>query len=133
LFPTATSSAFTYESGSGYSAEDTLHNGLGYWLKYADTTQVSLTGIIQVTDTFDVTAGWNLIGSISGSVSISSIDQVPDSNVTTSYFTFEQGSGYSASSTIEPMKAYWVKMKSAGKLILTTTLEALNRIRPSKK
>jgi alpha-amylase len=133
LFPTATSSAFTYESGSGYSAEDTLQNGLGYWLKYADTTQVSLTGIVQVSDTFDVAAGWNLIGSISGSVSISSIDQIPDSNVTTSYFKFELGSGYSASSTIEPMKAYWVKMKSAGKLVLTTTLEALNRIRPSKK
>ncbi|MBI3195401.1 MAG: hypothetical protein HYZ34_13200, partial [Ignavibacteriae bacterium] len=133
LFPTAVSSAFLFESGNGYVAKDTLQNELGYWLKYADTTLVSMTGIVQASDTFDVVAGWNLLGSISGSVGVNSIVQIPDSNVITSYFKFEQGIGYTSSTAIEPMNAYWVKMKSSGKLVLTTTLEALNRLRQSSK
>ncbi len=114
LFPSASSGAFGYQGA--YIVKDTLQNGKGYWLKFPGNQFVEITGTPRETDTVTVVAGWNLIGSGSGSISTASIIQIPSGIVTTQYFGYS--TGYSPSLTIEPGRGYWVKTSAGGKLVL---------------
>lgn len=128
LFPTAVSNAFAYEGS--YVIKSTLSNGVGYWLKFSGAQSVSMVGSLRNSDTLDVSAGWNLIGSISQSITVTTITSLPSSIVTSEFFGY-QGS-YVVSSTIDPGSAYWVKVNQSGKLILSssgTLAEARNRIK----
>ncbi len=113
LFPSATSSAFAFTTG--YEAKDSLMHGMGYWLKFDTAQIVSIPGIVIDKDTVTVNAGWNMIGSISDTISITCI--VPlGTTVQSSYFGYTNG--YVASDIILPGKAYWVKVSTAGQLVL---------------
>ncbi len=126
LFPTSTSNAFAYDNG--YVVTNPLKVGQGYWLKFAGTEAVGFSGIGVKVGRIPVKSGWNMIGSISSSVPVSTITSEPNSIVTTQFFGYNNG--YSASETIEPGKGYWVKVNQAGTLILSssTTMSAVNRI-----
>ncbi len=116
LFPTATSSAFTYEGS--YVIKSTLANGEGYWLRFGGAQSVTMTGFLRDRDTVNVNAGWNMIGSISSAVDVGSISSIPAGIVTTQFFGYTNG--YTVSPTIEPGKAYWVKVDQDGKLVLSS-------------
>lgn len=118
LFPTSISSAYSYAS-SGYQQRDTLANGPGYWLKFSTAETITLAGAARTLDTVDVVAGWNLIGSLSGAVPISTIVQAPLGIVVSSYYGYV-GSGYVATDTFFSGKGYWVKVNENGTLILAT-------------
>jgi hypothetical protein len=117
VFPGSLSPAYKYTS-TGYVGSDTLSNRLGYWLKFTTPQSLSVTGAPIGLDTINVVTGWNMIGSISSSVPVSSIVQVPASIVASSYFSYSS-TGYGAATTIDPMRGYWVKVTQNGKLILT--------------
>jgi photosystem II stability/assembly factor-like uncharacterized protein len=117
VFPTSVSNAFAY-TPTGYASRDTLDYGLGYWLKFSSTQALSLTGGEITSDTIDVLQGWNIIGSISSPVAVGSIIQIPGGIVTSQYFGYTGGT-YAFTSSIEPMKAYWVKVNQNGKLVLS--------------
>ncbi|TAK64395.1 MAG: DUF1939 domain-containing protein, partial [Bacteroidetes bacterium] len=133
LFPTAVSMAFSFKQGAGYLQTDSLIGGMGYWLKFADTQHVSISGIAKSLDTIYVDAGWNLIGSISSSVAVGSIMQIPSGIITSQYFGFAQATGYTEAASIEPMEAYWVKSNSAGKLVFQATALSKNTPKEIKK
>lgn len=115
LFPMAISNAFTF-SGDGYFVRDTLRYGEGYWLKFENAEYISIPGEIRTLDTISVKSGWNLIGSISYPVPITSIIQIPDNIIVSPFYGF--ASKYLIANILQPMKAYWVKVKEDGKLIL---------------
>jgi len=115
LFPTAISSAFVY-SGSSYNITDTLINGNGFWLKFPTDDQVQIFGDSLYSDTIDVVAGWNMIGTITNPILTSAIIQSPSSIVTSNYF--EYASSYYVADTLKPGNGYWVKVDRNGKLIL---------------
>ena len=117
VFPGVTTNVFAYLSGS-YSPESTLVNGRGYWVKYRDPSLVFMTGVPITLDTIDVAPGWNLIGSISNPVPVSSIASLPGGLVTSTFFGYD--ASYKASDTIRPGKAYWVKATEAGMLIFSS-------------
>ncbi|MFN0157179.1 MAG: S8 family serine peptidase [Bacteroidota bacterium] len=117
VFPTSISSAFSFSAAAGYSAEDTLHYGAGYWIKFPSAQNVSVTGVARVSDTINVAAGWNLIGSISTPVPVDSILEVPSGIVVSAYFGFGAPS-YTATDTVHSMKAYWVKTNQSGQLVI---------------
>jgi len=127
VFPNAVSAAFEFTTM--YTAATVLENGPGYWVKFKGAQNVSMTGILRSADTFAVASGWNMIGSIGGSVDVSSITSGPPGLVTSSFFGFTNM--YSPSTTIDPGKAYWVKMTGPGSLMLSTTAAppSANRIR----
>ncbi|MBI5215771.1 MAG: T9SS type A sorting domain-containing protein [Ignavibacteriae bacterium] len=127
LFPTATSDAFTYTSA--YSPKDTLANGIGYWLKFASPESLRFLGAPITSETLDVNEGWNMIGSISSPIVVSSIVSEPPGMITGNFFGY--ANGYSTADTIHPGKGYWVKVNQAGTLILSSsmTMSAVNRIR----
>ncbi|MDI6767248.1 MAG: T9SS type A sorting domain-containing protein [Bacteroidota bacterium] len=116
-FPTSKSSAFTYNGT--YTPEDILQIGKGYWLKFSSEDKFYLIGEKIVLDTFDVNAGWNMIGSISYPVVVSAIASEPPGMITTNFFTYKNDQ-YVIGDTIKPGIAYWVKTNQSGKLILDT-------------
>jgi len=117
IFPTAISDAYAYHGN--YTQEDTLKNGIGYWLKFSYSQEILLFGDSIYTDTVEVNEGWNLIGSISAPLPVSQIVSVPK-GMTTSLF-YGYAGNYFLSDTILPGKGYWVKVNQSGKLILSTS------------
>jgi hypothetical protein len=114
VYPTAVSNAFLF-SGA-YTAAPVLANGPGYWVKFDGVQNVSLTGAARSVDSFTVTQGWNMVGSISSPVEVSNITSDPPGIVTSNFFRFDNM--YLSATTVEPGRAYWVKTTVAGKLIL---------------
>ena len=116
LFPTAISSAFAFDGS--YVVSETLKNGVGYWLKFDTSQVVTVRGYSRDIDTINVAEGWNLIGSLSDSLLIGKIISEPPDVIESSFFEFEHT--YKASSVLEQAKGYWVKVREAGKLILSS-------------
>jgi hypothetical protein len=115
LFPSAGSSAFNYTT-TGYHAEDTLYNGIGYWLKFNGSNSTSMNGYYIPRETVYVVAGWNLIGSISDSASTGNVLGIGTS-VISPYFGYTP-SGYTATTTLYPGSGYWAKVSTDGRLVL---------------
>jgi hypothetical protein len=116
LFPTATEPAYAFTT-LGYARRDTLDYGVGYWTKFPAAQIVGLSGGMVGLDTINVIAGWNMIGSISNVVTTSNIVQIPPAILVSSYFGYGT-MGYTPVTSIEPMKAYWVKVSQNGQFIL---------------
>jgi len=114
LFPDAISDAYAYDAG--YSTETLLERGEGYWMKFASAGANALFGTSVHRDTFAVGSGWNLIGSITDPVSVGSVTTIPPGMSLSVFFGY--AGGYEVVSTIEPGQGYWVKVPSAGWLIL---------------
>jgi hypothetical protein len=130
LFPDVRSEAFYYEQMNGYVVAETLVNGVGYWLKMPSViTTLSFDGCPIYEDTIDVSVGWNLIGTLYIPIPTYSIESNPPGIVTSSFFGYNNS--YYDADSLEPMRAYWVKVNQDGKLILSSlrTIAALNRIR----
>ena len=127
LFPSAATNAFTFEDG--YVAYGILENGRGYWMKFSSSELISHSGLERMEDIVTVAAGWNMVGSLSISIPVSTIGSIPGAIVTSSFYGYD--AGYSSSETLEPGKGYWVKVSEAGQLVMTSssTVPASNRIR----
>lgn len=127
LYPSAAGSAFTYEGS--YVVKTTLRTGSGYWIRFNSPANVVFDGFTLVTDSVAVTNGWNIIGSVSQSISVNGVTSVPPGMVTSPFFGY--AASYQTSSTIEPGKAYWVKVNGDGVLVLSSSgpVAAPNRIR----
>jgi photosystem II stability/assembly factor-like uncharacterized protein len=130
LFPTATSGAFAYQGA--YLKPNVLANGFGYWLKFAASETLQVQGFIRHVDSISVVHRWNLIGSITSRVSVSTIESEPPGLVVSEFYAYSSDEGrYLPSGIIEPGKGYWVRANQPGKLILSSLSTPLpaNRIR----
>jgi hypothetical protein len=108
-------SLFAYENG--YVRRDTMMAGTGYWAKLPSDSTVTYQGVAVWSDTFEVKARWNMIGSLTKPVVIDSITTIPDSLIVSEFYGFGT-KGYYTADTLYPGRAYWVKVKQDGKLIL---------------
>lgn len=118
LFPTADSYAYSFVNESGYQRQDTLQNGVGYWLKFSGSQSIPITGFIRNADTAAVQPGWILFGTTSMPVAVSAIQQIPPGIISSLIYEYG-GNNYSAVDTLFPGKGYWVKSASGGSLILS--------------
>jgi hypothetical protein len=117
LFPTAISDAYEYRPGSGYAIRDTLRPGAAYWLRFGSPQNLDLTGFPMAVDTVDVLEGWNLIGSVDGTLPVSSVQEIPPGIIESGWYGYND-SGYIATTAIAPARGYWVKVSAPGKLVL---------------
>jgi photosystem II stability/assembly factor-like uncharacterized protein len=117
LFPTSISNAFDYDGN--YHTKDTLHNGLGYWLKFGAVQQLSLAGNTFSADTIAIVTGWNLIGAISQSISVNSITSEPPGIVTSQFFGYN--GAYITADSLRSAGGYWIKSSQDGQLILSSS------------
>ena len=118
LFPAAISNAFSY-SATGYSTEDSLENGFGYWLKFPSAQIAPLPGSPVLADTIPVTIlGWNLIGSITNPIPIAAVTTIPPGSVTSAYYRYD--GSYVSADTIQPGLGYWAKLNAFGSIIFSS-------------
>jgi hypothetical protein len=115
LFPTSTSSGFSFQSA--YVIKDTLTHGKGYWLKFSVADTVRLTGLPILIDTIDVEKGWNMIGTLSEPIHLNSVIPIPPLVLNPSFYTYD-GSYFPLSDSLFPGKAYWLKVSEKGRIIL---------------
>lgn len=107
-------SLFSYDTR--YQQEEQIQFGTGYWAR-PSTDLVEYIGEPVTTDTFHVNRGWNLIGSISTPVPSNEIISEPPEILTSPFYSFD-GAGYEESVTLNPGKAYWIKVKQDGIIVL---------------
>ncbi|TAK60523.1 MAG: hypothetical protein EPO24_06620 [Bacteroidetes bacterium] len=118
VYSSAQSLAYTFDHS--YIPRDTVPDDVGYWLKFSSSQNVMLIGNVKSADTISVTKGWNILGSISDPVPVSSIISQPESLIVSEFYAFE--GSYVSSDTIMPHQGYWVKVNNDGVLILQSTV-----------
>jgi expansin (peptidoglycan-binding protein) len=118
-FPDAVSQAYRFDPSGGYQAEDTLVPGAGYWLKFADSAAVPVTGAPVTRDTVILVAGWNLVGAIAVAQPTALVQTLPSGILSSAFFAY--ASGYAEATTLLPGQAYWVKAAAPGILILSSS------------
>lgn len=117
LYPTATSSAWDYNSV--YSVAESLWAGKGYWLKFDSEQTLELEGYIFDEDTLALDAGWHIIGALSSGIPTSAVVSDPPDIISSLFFTYDHG--YQSSDSLLPGKGYWVQTNQASNLILSGT------------
>jgi hypothetical protein len=125
LFPEC-SQGFSYTPGEGYatlSDGEALPVGMGIAVQcQADTT--SVTGTV-APSTMGVEAGWNLIGGVEDTVSVSAVTASPSGIVESEFFMLPAGEGYTDAVELRPGEGYWVKIAEAGTLDVSGETGAL--------
>ncbi len=116
IYPQAITPAYAYTTS--YVQKDTLAPGIGYWVKFPGQTTVTYTGIKNDVETVAVVNGWNLIGSISNALAVTSIQQLPTNIVTSPYYGYT--TGYIVADSLRPGNGYWVKVNANGSIILNS-------------
>jgi hypothetical protein len=122
VFPTATPPVYSYVPGQGYSVQDTLANGPGYWVKFDSAQTLVQKGKLLDSINLSVVKGWNLIGSISFNVPYLNICTEPIGLINTIYY-YNGGYHYlEADDTLKPSVGYWFKSNDNGNIILLRNL-----------
>ncbi len=121
VFPTAISAAFGY-SGS-YLKYDTLQVGVGYWLNFSSSQSDDVGGLRISLDTLSLNGGWNIIGSLSTPVAVSSVQAIPPMTLQSAFFGYS--GGYAIADTLRPGSSYWVRASQAGSLVMSAAAQAL--------
>jgi len=118
LFPTSNSNAYGYSNV--YTIKDTLELGYGYWLKFPSNQNHTIFGNNVSSTSVPLNSGWNMIGSLNDSITISTITTTPPGILASVFYGYN--SGYYTASVIEKGKGYWIKSNNSGTLNLSTTL-----------
>ncbi len=119
VFPGASSQAFAYPGSGGYQSATILENGAGYWLKFPSKQAIALQGAPRTAATVQVHEGWNLIGSLSGPVDVTGIQESSPGLITSIYYAYS--SGYQAAASLLPGYGYWVKASANGSISMSTS------------
>jgi len=99
-------SGFFFEPGSGYneiSDGEAVPVGRGLFANCSAGT-AEIAGQAPDSATVAVEAGWNVIGPLADSVDTASITSTPAGIVTTYFFRFSPGGGYTVASTLGPTR-----------------------------
>ncbi|NWG27973.1 MAG: T9SS type A sorting domain-containing protein [Ignavibacteriaceae bacterium] len=119
VWPTADPNSYAYSfCGTGYVPEETLENGVGYYVKFNSPQDIFYAGeFLQQFET-PVCAGWNIVGSLSEEVPVSTnVCLYPEENSFESRF-FIYRNGYEEVNTIKPGMGYWIKVALSGSLLV---------------
>jgi hypothetical protein len=109
LLPFSVSNAFSFDGM--YTAQDTLTNGKGYWIKYNNPDIIKIPGLSIPSLQIQLKKGWNIIGSIGLEI------PPPADNIIVSEF-YEYDNGYKIATALMPGKGYWVKAANEGTIYL---------------
>jgi hypothetical protein len=116
VFPLSDSHVFAY--GGRYVPVNSVQTGRGYWARYSDAVQQVFQGDTLLIDSVGVEHGWNMIGSLSLPLPVSSIESTPPGILVSGCFAYTPA-GYTHADTILPGRGYWIKTSSGGTLILS--------------
>ena len=108
VFPTVYGGVvFWYDTTShNYVPIENIENGQGYWAYFLEDQKIYFAGRIIESLSIHLAAGWNMVGSITQSVSIYDITTVPP-DLTLLWSGF-QNNNYYPNETVDPGWGYWV-------------------------
>ena len=106
-----------YSFSGGYSLEDELIPGVGYWLRFPEEGISMISGSPFNELLVSLTEGWNLISGISTSTPINYIQDTYNIIIPETIYGWE--GNYVLSDELEPGKAYWVRTNSDGIIIIS--------------
>jgi len=118
LFPNAVSGAFEFQDY--YIPRDTLSNGKGYWIKFNNAQSVPMSGTTFPAETVAVSAGWNLIGTVSENVDAENVISSPPGIIISPFYGFN--GSYESVAIFVPGRGYWVKVSEPGDIIIRSGL-----------
>ena len=85
-------------------------------MKYLLVLLVVMSQILHAQDTIHVDAGWNMMGAKSTMLQ-SGFTSVPSDIITSQYYGYKSGVGYSPADTLHDGKGFWVNATQPGILI----------------
>src|ERR1051326_6962328 len=118
IYPTAISRAFAYSPTDGYWVADPIPNGIGYWLKFSGPGYVPIPGHARTSDSVAISAGWNLIGSLSDPIAAASVLEAPGGLLTSPFFSY-RGS-YFLDDPLRPHEGYLLQANGTGQIYLNS-------------
>ncbi|MDI6766393.1 MAG: T9SS type A sorting domain-containing protein [Bacteroidota bacterium] len=127
VFPSAFN-GYAFEYSGSYKPVDSLEYGKGFWIKLPAAIDRLIPGKELPQVSVNVSAGWNMIGSVDHEVSAPSGE-----NIVGSVFGYN-GSGYEPVTMLIPGGGYWVKARTTHTIILgsqSVPKEAANVINSS--
>ena len=130
-FPGASSEPFAF-SGN-YKPVDSVSSGIGYWIKYPTQQTLAIDGALITDDTIPVSAGWNLVGTLSIPIPVTSVIVDPIPTTISNFFEFSPSLGYVVDDTLHPGRGYWVRSSTAANLILSSNFSAQASVSSSAK
>ena len=108
IFPFAAGPAFSYDNSSGaYLDSYTMFPGVGYWALSSDTSSIELSAGLLDSVTIEIHRGWNLIGTLGFSISVSQLTDILF--VVPPIYGYDAASGnYFVTPALLPGRGYWV-------------------------
>ncbi|MBI3193620.1 MAG: hypothetical protein HYZ34_04010 [Ignavibacteriae bacterium] len=116
LFPNAVSKAFYYDGQ--YIAMDTLRPEIGYWLKFAQSETIMLTGKQISCHVFTLRSGWNLIGTPGEQVGVNDLKTSPEGILATGFYGYDSIGYTIVDDSLLPGHGYWVKSRQRGTMLI---------------
>lgn len=108
IFPVSVpGSLFSYDGA--YSQESSMSSSIGYWLNFSEATVTPFTGESLQQNERTLLSGWNIVGAASTPVQI-----FDTGNLVVPGTTYGFNGNYTATETLEPGYAYWVRTTGAG-------------------
>jgi hypothetical protein len=121
----STTNSFAYEGG--YVAKDPVDYRVGYFVKFgSNPSAVNYAGAPKDSIHINVTAGYNMIGSLHQAFSACKIYSSPPGIIASPFYTYSNG--YVPSTNINPGVGYWVEVNANGTLILDRNSAPCNSI-----
>lgn len=133
LYPNSIFSyAFGFNQFTGYYQSSSIPNGKGYFAKFPSAYTNFISGEERLRDSIGVSAGWNIIGSISCIVDTSAVITIPSGIRASNYFGFDS-TGFVVVTQLEPGRGYLVKSSEPGNFILQCPGVSGQPFSPSKR
>ena len=116
LFPESIEGTL-YSFDDGYNLETSLTQGEGYWLRFNNLGNITISGTPINELSISLNEGWNLISGISNPINISDLEDLDGIIVPGTIYRFTTG-GYSSTEIIDPGEGYWIRANSSGFITL---------------
>ncbi|MFN0157537.1 MAG: FlgD immunoglobulin-like domain containing protein [Bacteroidota bacterium] len=108
------SHVYKYTPGGYALADSLLSCNQGWWVRFSQSQMLLYSGLVVESMGMTVHAGWNIVGSISASVDVTTVTSDPPGILDSQFFTY--AGGYQVADVLSPGGGYWVKASEAGTL-----------------
>ena len=116
LFPESIGGTL-YSFDEGYNLELDLMQGVGYWLRFNDAGNTTISGSLINELIVSLNEGWNLITGPSNSTNLFDIQDPYGLIISETVYGFTPN-GYSEAEVLDPGKGYWIRANNSGDIIL---------------
>jgi hypothetical protein len=128
LFADVSAPAYRFQNGyQAVAASDSVQTGMGYWMFFASPHTYSICGLPAAQKDISIPIGWSMIGAFEQSRAAAGITTTPGGALASTIYYFQNG--YTAVTTLEPGKGYWVYASQAATVHLSGGASALPVLR----